>query len=195
MKNLICMLAIFGASLSIADEFEGRLINGEPADPKDWPSSVYASMSGSRCSATVIGTNTLLIASHCVKNGGKAVFSVGPNQYNSVCARTPQYSNNSTSDWALCLIDKPVTGTVYENINTDTNRVRVDDELTLTGYGCIKPGGGGGNDGVFRVGTSKVTRTPQGNSNDIITKNGAAYVTGILVERLIMSRRIRRLDG
>lgn len=177
MRKFIWITIFLGIANAFAGE-EERLINGKPADPKEWPSSVYASMSGSRCSATVVGETTLLIAAHCVRTGGKASFNVGPNRYTSTCTRAPGYSGNSTADWALCLTDKPVTGTAYEHVNSDPSRVNVGDELTLTGYGCIKSGGGGGNDGVYRIGTSKIVRIPKGSNNDIVTRNGAALCFG-----------------
>lgn len=176
MKRLYWLSILVFSAVSFAEDV--RLINGKPADPKEWPSSVYASISGSKCSATVVGERTLLIASHCVRTGGKATFSVGPNQYSSTCTRVPQFSGNTTADWALCLTDKLVTGTEYERVNSDVNRFKVGDELTLTGYGCIKPGGGGGNDGIYRIGTSKVASLPKGNSNDIVTRGGAAICFG-----------------
>lgn len=155
-----------------------RLIGGTPADPKVWPSSVYASMSGARCSATVVGDRVLLIASHCVSNGGTASFSVGPNSYKSVCTHHPEYRGNSTADWTLCLVDRPVVGAAHELLNLDPSRVKVGDTLTLTGYGCIRPGGGGGNDGTFRVGTAPVRSLPSGRNYDIVTRGKAALCYG-----------------
>lgn len=178
MKMLYVSLSVCVATTLMASSPNLRLINGTPADAKDWPSSVYASMSGSRCSATVVGERSLLIAAHCAGNGTKASFSVGPNQYSSTCTQAPAYNGNDTADWTMCLIDKPVTGTRYEMVNTNPNRITVGTELMLTGYGCIKPGGTGGNDGIYRIGTSKVTKVPSGNSNDIVTKNGAALCYG-----------------
>lgn len=178
MRTLIYAATLFFSGLSLGGNSDSRLINGTPADLKDWPSSVYASMSGSRCTATVVGERTLLIAAHCVGNGAKASFSVGANQYSSTCTQAPQYNGNSTADWTLCLIDKVVAGTQYENVNSESSRITVGQELTLTGYGCIKPGGSGGNDGIYRVGTAKVTNIPSGNSNDIVTKGGAALCFG-----------------
>lgn len=174
MKTLFLFLSLTAYSHDI----DPLLIGGTPADPKDWPASVYASMGSSRCSATVVGGTTLLIASHCVSNGGTATFSVGPNRYASQCTHSPNYSGNPTADWALCLTSKKVTGISYENINQNEGLFGVGDELTLTGYGCIKPGGGGGNDGVYRIGKAKVQKMPSGSDNDIVTSSGAALCYG-----------------
>lgn len=157
---------------------EPTLIGGRPADPKDFPASVYASMSGSRCTATVVGPRVLFIAAHCVSNGGTASFSVGPNQYRSTCTHSSDYQGNSTADYALCAVERDVTGIEYENVATDASTVRVGDEVLLTGYGCVRDGGGGGNDGVYRIGEAKVRRTPSGSNNDIVTAGGAALCFG-----------------
>ena len=50
--------------------------------------------------------------------------------------------------------------------------------VRLTGYGCVQPGGGGGNDGVFRIGNARVTRLPSGSNNDTVTSGGAALCFG-----------------
>jgi hypothetical protein len=176
-RALLVAALAFPAGAAFADS---TLIGGTPADPKEWPASVYASMSGASCSATVIGTKTLLIASHCVGNGKTASFAVGGNRYTSNCEHHPSYRGNSTADWTLCLVDKPVTGIPFESVNADPALVKVGDELQLTGYGCVRPGGGGGNDGVFRIGKAKVTRVakPAIRDYDIVTKGGAALCYG-----------------
>lgn len=149
------------------------LIDGEPAPVGEWPASVYASMSGSRCSATVVGPRTLAIAAHCVSDGGSASFTVGANRYTSRCTHSPDYRNNSTADYALCVVDKDVLGIEYETMLMDASQIKVGDIVRLSGYGCTQPGGGGGNDGIFRIGTSKVTRIPSGNSNDVVTQGNS----------------------
>lgn len=155
-----------------------RLINGTPANKADWPVSVYASMSQSRCSATLVGPQTLLIAAHCVKDAGTASFTLTNRRISTKCKHSPNYATDSTADWALCYTASAITGVTFENLNYDLARIKVGDKLTLTGYGCTTPGGGGGNDGIFRVGQSTIKRLPNTSSNDIITKNGAALCFG-----------------
>lgn len=154
------------------------LIGGRPADPSDWPASVYATMGNARCTATVVGERTLFIAAHCVANGGTATFSVGANNYTSVCTQSADYAGNATADYALCLVDRKVTGISYENVSADLGILAVGDEITLTGYGCIQPGGGGGNDGTYRIGEGTIQRLPVTNSNDIVVQGGAALCFG-----------------
>lgn len=165
-------------SLDLIPVTEPTLINGQPADPKDWPASMYSSQGNSRCTSTVVGERVLLIAAHCVNNGASARFSVKGETYNAVCTHSPNYRRNTTADWALCLIDKAVPPLPFENVNMKASLLALGDELTLTGYGCVKPGGGGGNDGVYRIGKAFITDLPNGSSNDIVTQKGAALCYG-----------------
>lgn len=165
----------------VAEEAEGKpvLIGGQVADPTKWPASVYARMGSSRCSATVVGERTLLIASHCVSNGGTASFSVGANAYSSVCSHTSGYPANSTYDWAICLINRKVEGIPYERFGMSGAGLKVGAQLRLTGYGCTKSNGTGGNDGIFRIGLAPIVRLPSGTTNaDIVTQGSVALCYG-----------------
>lgn len=153
------------------------LIGGKPADPADWPASVYAKAGNSACSATVVGERVVFIASHCVSNGGAISFTAHANQYKARCAHHPEYRRNSTADWALCLVDRPVTGVPFEVLGVNKS-VAIGDTLLLSGYGCTKPGGGGGNDGIFRIGEATVKGLPASRNYDIVTKGGAALCFG-----------------
>jgi len=168
-----------GLQTPYQEEASLTLIGGVPANPSDWPASVYARMGSVACSATVVGERSLLIASHCVGNGGAASFSVGGNAYNSVCTHAPGYPANSTYDWALCLTSRPVTGIKFESVALANPGVSLGRTLRLTGYGCIRSGGGGGNDGVFRIGTAPVIIIPRSGANaDIVTRGSAALCFG-----------------
>lgn len=174
MKRLALLALVIGIPMSKA---EPNLIGGTPANAADWPASVYASMNGAACSATIVGDRVLLMASHCVDDGGTARFSAGANAYTARCSRNPGYRGDSTADWALCLIDRPVTAVKFERLATDATKCRVGMDVRLTGYGCIRAGGGGGNDGVYRIGMAKVESCPSSN-NDLITKGASALCYG-----------------
>lgn len=162
---------------TVAARGDHALIGGEPADPKQWPASVYARAGSSACSATVVGERALKIAAHCVSNGGTVTFQVGANSYRSTCTHHPSYRSNSTADWAMCLVDKPVTGVAFEHLGVDL-KLSVGEEVMLTGYGCIREGGGGGNDGIFRIGKATVQSVPGGTNYDTVTRGGAALCFG-----------------
>lgn len=190
MKYLLFLFC----TILTADTIKQTLIKGREADLKDWPASVYAQMGGSRCTATVVGEKTLLIAAHCVRDGGVAKFKTAGVEYSSTCTHSPLYSHaawdrvrtkielgqvsefkdlvNATADWALCLVTKPVANIEYEVLNSDADLLKKGDELLLTGYGCTQPGGSGGNDGKYRVGEALITDLPSGSDNDIVTFGG-----------------------
>jgi hypothetical protein len=153
------------------------LIGGVPAEIGEWPASVYAHTTNSACSSTIIGERVLLSAGHCMANGSTVSFTAGANKYKAVCEHHPEYKKNPTADWALCEIDRPVTGVTFERVARNLN-VRVGDQVRLTGYGCVRPGGGGGNDGIFRIGLAKVTSIPTGKNFDVVTLGGAALCFG-----------------
>jgi hypothetical protein len=68
----------------------------------------------------------------------------------------------------------------YETVNTTDGFVRLGEQLLLSGFGCIYPGGSGGNDGVYRVGASYVQVVPQEGQGqmNIITNGGGALCYG-----------------
>lgn len=153
------------------------LIGGRAADPAEWPASLYAKAGSSACSSTLVGDRVLFMAAHCMNDGQKVAFTAHANAYTARCSHHPEYKGNDTADWALCLVDRPVTGVPFEVFGPDLQLAN-DSTLLLSGYGCIKPGGGGGNDGIFRIGNATVKGLPYGKSYDIVTKGGAALCFG-----------------
>lgn len=174
------LLVCLGLGLASAGVMAGSqspvptLINSRPANPAEFPASVWTRS----CTATVVGPRAVFIAAHCTSNGGSIAFNAGPNRYTARCTRSADYSGNSTADYALCQTDKEVVGVPYERLNINASRFKVGDQLLLTGYGCVRAGGGGGNDGTYRIGESRIVRLPSGRSNDTITQGGAALCFG-----------------
>lgn len=156
---------------------EDVLIGGRPANPANWPASVYISSGGSRCSATIVGKWVVLTAAHCVNDNGRITFTIGPNRHSGTCKHHPNYAKNTTADFALCKTANPMMGVPYETLATQAP-FKVGDTVLLSGYGCTKKGGGGGNDGIFRIGEASVTRLPVGGSYDTILAKGSALCFG-----------------
>lgn len=173
--SILCVAA-FGAIVQYGPPVP-TLINGIVADMAEWPASVSVRSGNAGCTGTVVGPRVLFHAAHCVGNGGTSTFRAGGASYSARCEHSPNYRGNSTADWTLCLTSQPVQNVAFENINTDPELVQRGDELLLTGYGCTRPGGGG-SDGLYRIGTANVIRLPGGTNNDIVTLGGAALCFG-----------------
>ena len=146
------------------------LINGRRAEPGEFPEAVYVSFGNSRCSGSVVGRRVLLSAAHCANTGSTGTFQIGQTQYSSKCTRHPSYPGEDV-DLLLCKIDKDVEDIKPASIG---GPVETGKSITIVGYGCIRPGGGGGNDGVLRVGDAEVT----GFSNYDIVSEGAGLCFG-----------------
>jgi hypothetical protein len=154
------------------------LIGGRPANPKEWPATFYALSRIGACTSSLVSAKVLLTAAHCVKDGARVTISKGGQEYSSVCTHAPSYQANHTADYALCLLDGGgVSGIAYERINTDPSRLRIQQEILLTGFGCTQPGGGR-SDGIYRIGEANITHLPAAENNDIITKGEAALCFG-----------------
>lgn len=164
------------------------LVGGSEARAVDWPASFYSSAGGSKCSATLVGPQALLLAAHCVGNGKRSTISFREKDYSGKCTHAEPYkagAGDDSADYALCFLDTPVTGLRYETINRDASRLKVNGELILTGYGCTQAPKGnsnqptGGNDGIFRVGTAKITRLPGDiEPNTILTEDDVVVCPG-----------------
>lgn len=155
-----------------------RLIGGVPAEAGEWPASVVVSIGNSRCSGTLVGEHTLLVAAHCTGAGAPVTFSVGPTAYTAKCQRHSAYPDQDV-DVALCRVDKDVKDVTFERVLVDGSKIAVGQTLRLTGYGCTQAGGtGGGNDGVFRTGDAPVVDLPRDTSVDVVTEGTAALCFG-----------------
>lgn len=150
-----------------------RLINGKPVEPGTYKEVVRIRTGNSSCTASIIGPKVALTAAHCVNNGSTSAFKLDGKDYKGVATRSPLYPGKD-HDIALLLLDKEVEG--VEPVNVVKETVKVGEILTILGYGCVQPGGGGGNDGVLRYGEATVTGFS--GFSDVVSKNGAALCFG-----------------
>jgi hypothetical protein len=144
------------------------VINGQLADPKEYPVSFLFESNHEKCTGFLIGARTLMTAAHCVSDGtsirieneGEATTYEGP------CVRAPGYRNDPSQDWALCLLSqdylppiipgKPLTG--YEVLNADPSTLKIGKRIEITGFGCTHPGGP--LDNKYRVGWTSIDGLP-----------------------------------
>lgn len=144
---------------------EQTLIGGKIAKPGMWPEVVYITNGKGACTATVVGPNVILTAAHCVKDGGDIRplnFVIEQTVYQAKCTHHPMYKDKYSYDFALCKVNSNID-VQYASIANEGPEL--DKDIMLMGYGCIKKGGGSGNDGKLRYGKAKVTALPSDTYN------------------------------
>jgi hypothetical protein len=156
----------------------GVLIGGEVVQPADYPASFYTTQDKARCTSTMIGPRVLLTAAHCVADGGKITLSKAGASFGGRCEHAPGYASDATADWALCKLEKSVPAVLFETVNQSAALPKKGAKVLLAGFGCTKVGGGGGNDGFYRIGEATVIAEPTATSNDIVAKGDAALCFG-----------------
>lgn len=149
---LLCLVAVSSCG---ADANRSTLIGGKKVRSGEFEEVVWIRSSGSMCSAAKVGPRVILTAAHCVVRDEIQVI-VGRNIVDAQCKIAPDYTRTvGDQDMALCKTDIDLEGP-YASLSLVGPIVG--DKVTLIGYGCIRPGGGGGNDGILRYGHSPVTK-------------------------------------
>lgn len=189
-KNFLLLGACAGllaSYVAFGEEYKPSLIGGVAIDKAAYPETIYIKQGNSRCTASVIGPYVIMTAGHCVPDGGEiqpASWTPEPEvtfDYEEVaatakCKQHPLYRDNKEDlDFALC--HTSVRLDVKYGIISKKGPA-LGDVVSLAGYGCIQAGGGGGNDGVLRVGQAKVTQLPSGASDWYFAQGGSALCFG-----------------
>lgn len=133
------------------------LINGTPVDKSKYPAVIrILSDSGAGCTASLIGPQAILTAAHCAERDESVKFQTTSGaSYTATCTPFEEWPSKDL-DLNICKVSTIVQGITPLTVRTDkfeTMGMLVD----MIGYGCIQPGGGGGNDGVLRMGSGKVS--------------------------------------
>lgn len=153
-----------GAWENVSESDRPVLINGNPVDKSKHPTVVrITSASGSGCTANIVGKNTIITAAHCADDGEKVTFKTFDGKsYSAIVSIYPGYKKGDDLDLAVGKVTPAITGIKPMTIRTDRFEKK-NMIVELIGYGCINPGGGGGNDGILRHGTAKVTGSSKNN--------------------------------
>ncbi len=177
MRKVLILAAFLSSSL-FADLIRPDLIGGKPAQPGDFREVVYIRSGASRCTASIVGPRVIATAAHCVKDGG----IIGPvsfeyvdfvrdgRVYVATCKHSPLYAREQ-HDLALCQTEQEMFPP-FAAISRKGPKMAED--VLLSGFGCVKKGGGGGNDSTLRVGTVPVVELP--GAEHFFTTRGAVAV-------------------
>lgn len=135
-----------------------ELINGVVVDRANFP-GIFRMTTGGTCTAALVGPTAILTAAHCIDHGAKVRFVTDDVEVRAICERATGYVENvaGSEDFALCLLERAITGILYETIDVGAMPA-AGEELVLTGYGCTAQGGP--LDGELRVGPARAVDRP-----------------------------------
>lgn len=149
---------------------EEVLINGDIVEPgKGWDHVIKIQTGSAGCSATIVGPEVIITAAHCANNGSTSTFTYNGKKYSAKMTRSPLYPRK---DHDICVgkLEEPIKSD-YATIGGENVKGKT---LTILGYGCTKPGGGG-NDGKLRKGDATIIGFSQ---FDAVSTNGSALCYG-----------------
>ncbi len=158
MKMLLLALC-----MSVPGVAQTDLIGGRVVDRADWPDLIRIRQGGATCSAVIVGPRAVMTAAHCSKADGEVVpvseseevvLDLGTSgaRFTAKCTLSPLYRSHG-HDVALCLSNANLPPP-FAVISSEP--VRLGDTVTLSGYGCTRSDGTGGNNGVLKVGNVRV---------------------------------------
>lgn len=145
-----------GDSPPAESEIAPALINGKPVEPGTFKDVVRIQTGSAGCSATVVGPKVVVTAAHCGGEGATSQFKLNGKTYSGKIDRSAIYPRQD-HDVAVIITTQEIPENEVGKYAIVKGTVQVGTEVTLLGYGCTRPGGGGGNDGVLRIGQTKVT--------------------------------------
>lgn len=170
-------------------EYQPTLIGGREAYKGEFPEVVYirSTMDGksANCTATIVSPRVIVTAGHCVSESGEISpakfdyvdFMVGKQVFTAWCHQAPLYRDSlEDHDLAVCMSDRDLPGPYAKVIHHEQPHIFSD--VVLAGYGCTRPGGGGGNDGILRVGEARIITMPYGKNHWFYTKGKTAICFG-----------------
>lgn len=116
------------------------VLGGIPANVNQWPATLVFTSDGGRCTSTVIGKRVVITAAHCVDDGDTGRVILGGGAVVVTCHHHPEYADDAQLDVALCLARSDIRLTrgskKFETLNQSPTVPRLNNTVTLLGYGC-----------------------------------------------------------
>lgn len=132
------------------------LIKGNVVKPEYFTEVRYIKNNkGEYCSATVVGKFSIMTAAHCITNS-RVVTNVNGKPFIASCEAHPAYDGRN-NDIAMCKTTGPIMPPYASLVGSYP---KMGDKVMLSGYGCTRPDGTGGNDGILRIGSTRISRMP-----------------------------------
>jgi hypothetical protein len=123
---------------------QGRTSIGvQDANSAEWTASFYtghefyAGHDRSRCSATLIGPTTLLLAAQCIPDGGEVVIEFRGLRQPGACEHAESFLGNSgvrAEIFALCLLKSPITGIQFDTVNRTSARIEKGTRVLVSSF-------------------------------------------------------------
>lgn len=159
---------------AVDDELKPVLINGVPVPAGTYKEVVRIKTGNSGCSATVAGPRVLITAAHCGANGATSTTTIGSKEFSGKVERSSLYPAKD-HDIAVVILSEAVDEASIGKFAAVGGVAAAEMKITLLGYGCTQPGGGGGNDGILRYGDATIKRFA---GYDMVSTDGAALCFG-----------------
>jgi len=144
-------------------------------DFKLFPEIHVARISGSLCTASVVGPRTVLLAAHCVYEKRKIRVAGLSAECAISKAYDPTKAYGRTADYALCVTANDIPTSVYGTVTLEEDKIAPGRYLLLSGAGCTE---WNERDGKLRVGHARIVSTPNAVSNDIVLDWEKVYFGG-----------------
>ncbi|KAJ2760279.1 hypothetical protein IWQ57_006346, partial [Coemansia nantahalensis] len=155
-RFLVMALALLALpAVSQAATLNRRIMGGTNANHKDYKFLIYLYNSADKtyCGGSIIDTNWIITAAHCIKKASvnQITVFIGQGDYELDMSKGtkiaavhghPQYNDQSmANDIALIKLQKPVAGKNVAVIAIDNGSIADGEKLTALGWGYTSPSG------------------------------------------------------
>ncbi len=129
------------------------LINARETDAASFPSVVWIESSTGLCTATIVGPQAIITASHCATNGDTVTFDHKGKTYTAKITQSDLYEDDD-HDVAMGLVSKVIPDAEPTSV---AGKAKIGKNVVMAGFGCTQAvTGEGGNDGTLRTGPSLI---------------------------------------